>query len=94
MEIRSCYGVVIDKDELHYFEQNNLLNSRYNNLVECFNVIASSLDNVYKKDHYKVSIEALKDILKSNFSNKSIIENHLWKWLLDKYVILNFVKQF
>jgi 2-polyprenyl-3-methyl-5-hydroxy-6-metoxy-1,4-benzoquinol methylase len=89
------YGVVIDKDELHYFEQNNILNSRfelqipYNNLVDYYHVIASSLDNVYKKEHYKVSIEALKDILKRNFSNKSIIEvacgNGFWTNMLSEF---------
>jgi demethylmenaquinone methyltransferase/2-methoxy-6-polyprenyl-1,4-benzoquinol methylase len=83
------YGVVIDNDELHYFEQNNLLEHKHNDLVDYYNKISSSLDNVYKKDHYKIGIETLKEVLKNNFSGKSIIEiacgNGFWTKILSDY---------
>ena len=63
-----------------HYETNNI------NEVLFYSKTAQYLDNVYNKDYYKLGLETLKEMLKNNFLNKSIIEiacgNGYWSAIL------------
>jgi len=66
---------ILNKNEYNEYLKNKEYNENKSiNEIMFYNKTAKYLDNVYNKEHYKLGLETLKETLKSNFLNKSIVE--------------------